>query len=118
MGGNRFKTGVPAKTQGTRANELALMVVYAVIALIFYVISATKGGGILRLVAGDLALWFWVGLVLIGLLIPGLLIWSARSKGLHGLTAVAAFLCVVAGGLVVRVMLFPLGLRIPIESLW
>jgi hypothetical protein len=34
------------------------------------------------------------------------------------LTAVAAFLCVVAGGLVVRVMLFPLGLRIPIESLW
>ena len=94
------------------------MVVYAVIALIFYVISASMGVGILRLVAGDLALWFWLGLVVIGLVIPGLMIWSARSNGLRGMTAVVAFLCVVVGGLVIRAMLFPLGLRIPIQSLW
>ena len=97
---------------------LPVLVVYAVITAIFFLIAAAQGGGMGRLLTGDLAVWFWLGLVVIGLVLPGFLVWSARKTGVMGLNAVLAFVMVVAGGLVVRAMLFPLGLRVPIESLW
>lgn len=97
---------------------LAVMLVYAVVAVIFYLIAATQGGGLARLLAGNLAAWFWVGLVLVGLIVPGFLIWNARKTGVMGMTALLAFVMVLAGGLVVRAMLFPIGLRLPIELLW
>jgi DMSO reductase anchor subunit len=97
---------------------LPLLVVYAVVAVVYFLIAATRGIGLGRLLAGDLALGFWIGLIVIGFILPGFLAWSARKTGLMGLTAVLTFVMVVAGGLVVRAMVFPLGLRIPIDRLW
>ncbi len=69
------------------------------------------------MLAGDLALMFWLGLVIVGLALPGALMWMAR-KNPAGNTVLLVFLCVVIGGLVVRVMLFPLGLKIPVETIF
>jgi anaerobic dimethyl sulfoxide reductase subunit C (anchor subunit) len=97
---------------------LPLLVVFALAALIFFPAAAASGSGMARLLTGDLAMLFWIGLVVVGLLLPALLIWSARKTGLTGFSAVLAFVFVVIGGLVIRAMVFPLGLRVPLEGLW
>ena len=97
---------------------IPVLVVYAVVAVIYFLIAAAQAGGMIRLLAGDLALAFWVGLVVVGLIAPAALLWLAKKDGLKGFNALAAFLLVVIGGLVVRAMLFPLGTLIPITGLW
>jgi anaerobic dimethyl sulfoxide reductase subunit C (anchor subunit) len=97
---------------------LPVLAVFAVVAVVFFLMAAAQAGGVNRLLTGDLAVWFWLGLVVIGLAAPGFLVWSARKTGVAGMQAVLAFVMVVVGGLVIRAMVFPLGLKVPIESLW
>jgi len=70
----------------------------------------------LRLLAGDLALVFWVGLVLIGLLVPGLLAMRSRTGKASGLAPVVAaalgLICVVVGGIALRAPMYVLGTSI------
>jgi len=66
-----------------------------------------------RLLAGDMALAFWGGVVLIGLLIPlGLTAWlvTAKKKVLPSLTvAVVGLVCVLVGGVATRALMYLLG---------
>lgn len=116
---------VPRQTGETGRDELAgnlrrwalpFLVIYALIAVVYMVYAANLAGGIMRLITGDLAAWFWIGLIIAGLAAPAVLLWLGRQSPKAG--ALTAFLLVVVGGVVVRAMLFPLGVRIPIESLW
>jgi polysulfide reductase chain C len=61
------------------------------------------------LVAGGFAVAFWVGLVIIGLIVPGLLeVWSLRSE--KGLSVWAlAGLCLLVGGIVLRYAILSAG---------
>jgi DMSO reductase anchor subunit len=61
-----------------------------------------------RILSGDLALLFWAGLVLIGLLAPMLIMLRAKKAGaISG--ASAGLLCVLIAGIAFRVMMFSLG---------
>ncbi len=65
-----------------------------------------------RLVAGDMALLFWGGVVLIGLLIPlALTAWLVtKKKVVPPLTvAVVGLVCVLVGGVATRALIFTLG---------
>lgn len=65
-----------------------------------------------RLVRGDLAVAFWVGMVLVGLAIPvALTAWLHRDKKAiaPGLVAVVGLVAVLAGGAVTRAMMYVLG---------
>jgi formate-dependent nitrite reductase membrane component NrfD len=90
-------------------------VIYAVLAVVFILI-AVECRRLARLTTGDLALLFWVGLVVIGLITPAVLVWLAKKD--DRVIALTAFVLFAAGGLFIRAMLFPLGVRIPLESLW
>jgi formate-dependent nitrite reductase membrane component NrfD len=128
------ETGRPDLAGKLRGWSLPVLVVYAVISVAFFLFLAGKaspvpavgltGGlvpatgpvGLSRLLTGDLALLFWLGLVVVGLIAPAALTWMAKKDA--KIFALASFLMVLAGGLVVRVMLFPLGTRIPLTNLW
>jgi formate-dependent nitrite reductase membrane component NrfD len=99
-----------------RSWALPVIPIYAVIAVAFLLFATSRSGGIARLLTGDLALVFWLGLVVVGLIAPASLVWLGKKNA--AASALAAFLFVAAGGLVVRAMLFPLGTRIPLQSLW
>jgi formate-dependent nitrite reductase membrane component NrfD len=54
------------------------------------------------LISGPLALWFWIGVVLLGLLVPfGLEVWTVRAKTTVPLV-LASTLCVLLGGVILR----------------
>ncbi len=99
-----------------RAWALPVLVVYAVVGLVFFLMAASQSIGIARLLMGDLAVWFWLGLVVVGLVAPAALVWLGKKNA--AFSVLAAFLFVVVGGLAVRAMLFPLGTRIPITNIW
>jgi anaerobic dimethyl sulfoxide reductase subunit C (anchor subunit) len=67
----------------------------------------------LRLLAGDLALAFWVGVVLVGLLIPLVLtgwLFAAKKKMLGWLgVSLAGLVCVLVGGVAFRALMYILG---------
>jgi anaerobic dimethyl sulfoxide reductase subunit C (anchor subunit) len=112
----RGETGREQLVSKLRSWALPVLVVYAVLAVVFILITVGKAGGLARLTTGDLALLFWVGLVVIGLIAPAVLVWPAKKD--DRVIALTAFVLFAAGGLFIRAMLFPLGLRIPLESLW
>lgn len=56
----------------------------------------------MRVLTGDLAVVFWVGLVLIGLLIPAAIIRTKKAT-------VVGLLCVLAAGVAFRMLMFSLG---------
>jgi formate-dependent nitrite reductase membrane component NrfD len=54
------------------------------------------------LISGSLGLWFWVGVVLVGLIVPfGLELWAVQGKAATPLV-LASTICVLLGGLVLR----------------
>ena len=110
------ETGREELASRLRSWALPILVAYAVLAVVFILIAAGNAGGFSRLMTGDLALMFWIGLVVVGLIAPAVLVWLAKKDA--RVMTLAAFLLVAVGGIVVRAMLFPLGVRIPIESLW
>jgi polysulfide reductase chain C len=76
----------------------AILAVLEVLALIAFLVAVPSG----VLVAGSLSLWFWIGVVVIGLLVPfGLELWSVRT-GEKTVLVLATALCVLLGGLVLR----------------
>jgi anaerobic dimethyl sulfoxide reductase subunit C (anchor subunit) len=95
---------------------LPSLAAYALLAVLFLMVAAGRAGGVERVLAGDLALPFWLGLIVIGLAAPAGLVWLARAG--NSASALAAFVLVIAGGVVVRAMLFPLGAGVPLTSLW
>ncbi len=66
-----------------------------------------------RVLAGDLAPLFWIGLVLIGLLVPTALLARLRTAIAKSLSPVAiaqvGLLCVVVAGVAFRVLMFAVG---------
>jgi len=69
-----------------------------VLALVGFLVIVPAG----VLVSGPLSLWFWVGVVLIGLLVPfGLELGTLKAKGTTPLV-LASTLCALIGGLILR----------------
>lgn len=78
----------------------AILAVLEVLALIGFLVTVPAG----VLIAGPLGLsiLFWLGVVLVGLLVPfGLEIWTLRKEAI-GPLVLASTLCVLLGGLILR----------------
>lgn len=89
---------------GAVAGLIALQVL--VIALFVVWLSLSASAPLQRasalMVSGPLALWFWGGVVFLGLLVPmGLETWAARGRG-PAAVSILAMLLVVLGGLALR----------------
>ncbi len=98
-------------TVGTWA--LGALVVNAIVAVLYFVTSTGQVGETARLFSGDLALGFWLGLVVIGIVAPLVLTYlgsrpAAELATVRG-SALIAFLLVVASGIAVRAMIYGLG---------
>ncbi len=66
-----------------------------------------------RVLAGNLALLFWVGIVLIGLLVPGALVVLQKAEKLStSAGAMFGLMCVFVGAIAFRLMMFNLGTNI------
>jgi formate-dependent nitrite reductase membrane component NrfD len=78
----------------------AILAVLEVLALIGFLVTVPAG----VLIAGPLGLsiLFWLGVVLVGLLVPfGLELWTLRKEAI-GPLVLASTLCVLLGGLILR----------------
>jgi formate-dependent nitrite reductase membrane component NrfD len=71
------------------------------LALILFLITVPAG----VLVAGSMALWFWLGVVVVGLLAPAALDYRGLTAGRSKALAMLSSLCVLAGGMVLRAVL-------------
>lgn len=75
-----------------------ILAVLQALALVGFLVTVPAG----VLISGPLALWFWTGVALIGLIVPfGLELWTLKAGGTTPL-ALASTLCVLIGGLVLR----------------
>jgi len=110
------ETDRPALVEKLRSWALPVLVLYAAVAIVYFLMAASLAGGIVRILIGDLAFWFWLGLIVVGLAAPAVLVWFGKKS--PKLSVLAAFVFLLVGGLVVRALLFPLGMRVPITSLW
>jgi formate-dependent nitrite reductase membrane component NrfD len=75
----------------------AFLEVYEVVALIVFLIVVPAG----VLVSGPLSLWFWIGVIAIGMLIPFVLE-LATWRTSPAVLVVAMAVCVLIGGVVLR----------------
>lgn len=96
---------------------LIALAVQALVTVAYVIYLATAPDvSVGRVLGGDLALVFWLGVVLVGLLVPlGFIAWlvSAKKELVPFTTAAATSLvCVFLGGIAVRVMFFLLGSRV------
>jgi formate-dependent nitrite reductase membrane component NrfD len=71
------------------------------LALILFLISVPAG----VLVSGSMALWFWLGVVVVGLVVPAALDYQGLSAKGSGAVAMLSSLCVLAGGMILRAVL-------------
>jgi polysulfide reductase chain C len=79
----------------------AILAVLEVLALVAFLVSVPAG----VLISGSLGLWFWLGVVALGLLIPfALELWTMRARATM-LLVLASSLCVLLGGLVLRAVI-------------
>lgn len=75
----------------------AILTIVEVVTLVAFLVTVPAG----VLIAGPLSLWFWGGVVLIGLLVPfGLELWATRK--MMAPLVLASTLCVLLGGLILR----------------
>jgi formate-dependent nitrite reductase membrane component NrfD len=78
----------------------AILAGLEVVALIAFLFTVPAG----VLISGPLSFWFWIGVVLVGLLIPvGLELWTLREKDTT-LLVLASTWCVLLGGLILRAL--------------
>lgn len=107
-----------ATTRSCALAALVSVVVQAVLVVAYLIYlgsapfaDASRSAG--RVVSGDLATLFWVGLVVFGLIVPLVLAWLLRSKkegGLSPLTgATIGLVSVLVGGVAFRALMFALG---------
>lgn len=76
----------------------AILAVLEVLALVSFLVTVPAE----VLISGPLSLWFWVGVVLMGLLVPfGLELGTLKAKGTR-LMVLASTLCVLLGGFILR----------------
>ncbi|MGV8084122.1 MAG: dimethyl sulfoxide reductase anchor subunit family protein [Coriobacteriia bacterium] len=105
-------------TRGGAMAALISLAVQAVLVIAYLVYlgsapfaDASRSAG--RLISGDLAVLFWIGLVLFGLAVPLALSWLLRTKkegGLSPLTgATLGLVSVLVGGVAFRALMFALG---------
>jgi polysulfide reductase chain C len=79
----------------------AILTVLEVLVLIAFLLTVPAG----VLISGSLALWFWLGVILVGLLIPfGLEAWTLRTQATTPLLLLSA-LCVLLGGVILRAVI-------------
>lgn len=99
-------------------STLIAIVVQAVllVAYLIYLGSAQYAdatSSVSRLLSGDLAAVFWIGLVIIGIVGPAALAWMLRSAGEGGMSALTVtglgLVCVLVGGVVFRALMYSLG---------
>lgn len=99
-------------------STLIAIVVQAVllVAYLIYLSSAQYAdatSSVSRLVSGDLAALFWIGLVVIGIVGPAALAWMLRGTKEGGMSALTAtglgLVCVLVGGVVFRALMYSLG---------
>jgi anaerobic dimethyl sulfoxide reductase subunit C (anchor subunit) len=97
---------------------LAIQVVLIIVYLIFLSLNRFQHEtrSPLRLLGGDLAVTFWIGILLVGLVIPFILTtwYQFRKKQFQpslGM-AVLGFVCVVIGGIAMRSIMYELGTSI------
>lgn len=95
---------------------IAAAVTLAYVAWIAMAPYQAESRSITRLVSGDLAAYFWVGVVALGIVAPvvlGFVAWrkSAASEGVSAAVAClwAALACTVVGGIALRVAMYLLG---------
>lgn len=75
----------------------AILAIVEVVMLVAFLVTVPAG----VLIAGPLSLWFWGGVVVIGLLVPfGLELWAMRK--MMAPLVLASTLCVLLGGLILR----------------
>ncbi|NIO72017.1 MAG: hypothetical protein GTN71_24075, partial [Anaerolineae bacterium] len=75
-----------------------ILAVLQAVALVGFLVTVPAG----VLIAGPLSFLFWLGVVLVGLLVPfGLEIWTLRKEAVGSLV-LASTLCVLLGGLILR----------------
>ena len=69
------------------------------------------GSYISRMLSGDLALAFWLGVVIIGIVVPLILAWLKKGKDAKDAEyfAIAAVLCAIVGAICFRTIFFALG---------
>jgi DMSO reductase anchor subunit len=93
-----------------------VLVVYAVIAALYLFVGGAQAGVLNRIVAGDLAVGFWLGVVVVGLALPLALVFMSQRADDKRLTqwVTIAFVLVLAGGIVIRALLFVVGVRVPL----
>lgn len=99
---------------------LGALVAYAALAALYLLGLGAAAGAAGRLLAGDLALPFWLGLVGVGLIAPFLLALAGSRRGAAPAVAgllTAAFVLVLVGGIVIRALVFALGTRVPLVPL-
>ena len=103
--------GVNKATLIALAVQAVVMVAYVVFLAVAPYPHALRSPA--RLLGGDMALAFWGGVVVIGLLIPlGLTAWfmTAKKKVVPSLTvAVVGLICVLVGGVAFRALFYLLG---------
>ena len=75
-----------------------ILVILQAVALVGFLVTVPAGA----LISGPFALWFWVGVVLVGLAVPFVLeLRAVQAKGATSLVVVST-LCALLGGLVLR----------------
>lgn len=90
--------------------EALLLVGYLVAVAVAPYPDATRSAT--RVLAGGLAPLFWIGIVLIGLLVPAGLVIRKKTAHLTWETAMIGLVCVVVGAVAFRLLMFNLGTSI------
>jgi len=94
----------PAAAMAQLRRALAVLIVMQLAVLLGFLLWLAAVGAVQPLISGTLGLFFWVGVVLIGLLVPlGLesSVWRRRTEAIEAM-ATASPVLVLLGGLVLR----------------
>lgn len=117
---NVLATKFGANEVATKINRVSLnlLVVQAVVFALYLLRLAIApypdiSRSLSRVLIGNLAPMFWIGLVLIGFLLPGYLVSKASKQNANKFTQLTSaklgLVCVLVAGVVFRVMMFALG---------